>query len=593
MYGIPQNQIVDGYKLGHIGQYIEGTTSVLANATPRSDRLANVLREHFDGKMVNFGIEMVAQILFKQWEDTFFSQPKEEVMAAFSRRVKNYIGGDHGDQQIEAMGNLHDLGFLPVEIRALPEGAKVNMGVPVFTVRNTVPEFYWVTNYCETFLSTMYWPMANAATVTEQYYKTSAYWAEISGAPKEWVAIANHCFAGRGHRGQEDGLISGMAHLLFGIGTDTLWAIDGLEKFYGADSDKECIGVSVNAFEHATATQRIAYYRNNLGYNNFPLEAEVESLRDIFTRVYPTGIVSYVADSEDLFGLLETGLPLVKDEILARKPDSWGLCKTVFRPDSSPKTPLEVIVGDVDYVFEDMDDAQGMMQDFHTGMASEGCEGTHNCGDNSYESTVKVGDKYYSVVTRFEYNRHDKMYYYIDCYGDDGIPKFTEIEATAEMKGALQLLWETFGGTTNEKGLRLINPLVGLIYGEAIHPQMQWDIYSRMVAEGWCVSNVLMGTGSWGFLKDASRDSYSIAIKGTHSIVNGEGVSMQKNPKTAQGSKKSAKGLLRVTREGDDYKLWDNQTEEQALTGELEVIARNSKMIRQTVLAEIRESLQG
>jgi nicotinamide phosphoribosyltransferase len=510
MKNIPQNVIVDGYKLGHISQYINGTESVSANATPRSDRLANVLREHYDGKMVNFGIEMVTKILFQQWEDTFFSLPKEKVMKKFTRRVKNYLGPDHGDEQIAAMAALHDLQYLPVEVRALPEGCKVNMGIPVFTVRNTVPEFYWVTNYCETFLSCMYWPMANAATVTEQYFKTSKFWAEKCGAPTEWLAIANHCFAGRGHRGQEDSMISAMAHLLFGIGTDTLWAIDGIEEYYNGDSDKECLGVSVNAFEHATATQRIAYYRKNLGYNEFPLQAEVESLRDVYTNLYPTGIVSYVADSEDFFGLMETGLPMVKDEILARQPDSFGLCKAVFRPDSSPKTPLEVICGDPDGA------------------------------------------------------------------------------SAAERKGALWLLWDTFGGTTNDEGLRILNPKVGLIYGEAITPQMQWNIYETMVSQGWCVSNVLMGTGSWGFLKDASRDSFSIAIKGTHSIVNGEGVSMQKNPKTALGAKKSACGLLRVSREGSEYRLWENQTEEEALTGELAIIARDSKMVRETPWAEIR-----
>jgi nicotinamide phosphoribosyltransferase len=254
---------------------------------------------------------------------------------------------------------------------------------------------------------------------------------------------------------------------------------------------------------------------------------------------------------------------------------------------------LEVIVGDVDYIFKDMDEAEAYMEDIHYSEASKDCEGSHNMGDESYTSTVKVGDKYYTVTTRFEYNRHDKQYYYIDCYGDnDGIPKFVETEVTAEMKGALQLLWETFGGTTSENGLKVLNPKVGLIYGEAINPQLQWEIYEAMYAQGWCVSNVLMGTGSWGFLKDASRDSFSIAIKGTHSIINGEGVSMQKNPKTAKGAKKSAKGLLRVTREGNEYKLWDNQTEEQALTGELAVIGRNSKMIRETPYGEIRERAQ-
>jgi hypothetical protein len=75
---------------------------------------------------------------------------------------------------------------------------------------------------------------------------------------------------------------------------------------------------------------------------------------------------------------------------------------------------------------------------------------------------------------------------------------------------------------------------------------MQTKIYSRMKEQGFCVSNVLFGVGSWAFLQDSSRDSYSFAIKGSNSIVNGEELSMQKTPKTAASSKTSLKLLHAV-----------------------------------------------
>jgi nicotinamide phosphoribosyltransferase len=515
MSKIQQSSVVDGYKLGHIDQYIKGTGKVYANMTPRSDKLARCLRQYFDGRMVFFGAQKAVKELKSLWDETFFSKPKEQVIKQYTRRIKTYLGSDYGDNQIEALAKLHDLGYLPLEIKTLPEGSLVDMGVATITISNTHPDFYWLTNYCETYLSCSVWHMCNAASLSREYYKTSKRWSEITGADPFYAEIANHCFAARGHRGMQDAMDSGMAHLLFSVGTDTLWAIDGLEHYYNADCEKELIGCSVSAFEHATATQRIAYYRQELGYNNYPLQAETESLRDIVTNLYPRGIVSYVADSEDYYGVLSEVLPRIKDEILARKPDSNGLVKFVVRPDSSPKTPLEVIVG------------------------------------------------------------------------DDDAPK-----GSPENLGTLQLLWNTFGGTINEKGFKVLNPKVGMIYGEAIDIELHDKIHSEMVKRGWCVSNCLYGVGSWGFLDRSSRDSFSQALKGTHSVVNDKDVSMQKNPKTAVGSKKSACGLLRIEKENGKFVQYDKQTVEQEQQGLLETVFLDGKLVKETSLSEIRNLIR-
>ena len=510
MYKIPQQHVVDGYKLDHISQYVDSTEYVYSNMTPRSDKLARVLRNYFDGKMVFFGLQKALIELKDGWDQTFFNKPKEEVIKKYSRRIKNYVGSDYGDTQTQALSKLHDLGYLPLKIKALPEGSFVNMGIPTISITNTNPDFYWLTNYCETYLSCSVWHMCNAASLSREYFKTSKRYAEITGASDVWLGIANHCFAARGHRGMQDAMDSGMGHLLFSVGTDTLWSIDGMEEYYGANSDKELVACSVNAFEHATATQRIAYYRK-LGFTDNILDAEKESIKDICTRLYPKGIVSYVSDSEDYFGVIGKILPELKDVILSREEDSLGLCKFVVRPDSSPKTPLEII-----------------------------------CGD----------------------------------------PATTD---TYENKGTLQILWEEFGGTINEKGYKVINPKVGIIYGEAIDIELQDKIYETMVSQGWCVSNVLFGVGSWGYLDRSSRDSYSQALKGTDSIVNGEQISMQKNPKTALNSKKSAKGLLRVELEDGKYVLYDQQSPEQEQQGELQTVFKDGELLRKTTLSEIRQ----
>ena len=500
----PQNTKVDGYKLGHLDQYVKGTKYVSSNMTPRDDRLARVIRESFDGKMDYFGIQMLVIKLVSAWNESFFNRSKDSVMKAFKRRVKNYLGTPYGDNQIEAMGKLHDLGYLPLHIKTLPEGSRVNMKVPEFTVVNTHEDFQWLTNYCETYLSTNIWHTCNAASLSRQYASTSKKWGAITEAPDMWYGIANHCFAGRGHRGDEDGMQSGMGHLCYSVGSDTLWAIDGIEYYYGGDSDKELIACSVNAFEHATACQRIAYYRDILGFDSHPLAAETESIRDICENLYPKGIISYVSDSEDYYGVISKVALELKDVILGREVDEMGLCKFVFRPDSSPKTPFEVIMGDKDAPIN-----------------------------------------------------------------------------SPEHLGTLEVLWDIFGGTTkvaaNGKTYRMLNDKVGIIYGECITLELQDRVYAAMEAAGWCVSSVLFGTGSWGYLEGSSRDSFGKAIKGCHTKVDlGEAelthLSMQKNPKTASAFKKSAKGLLRVEEINSNFVLFDEQTPEQEEGGVLQTI---------------------
>ncbi len=559
MFKPPQANKVDGYKLGHIDQYVVGTKVVGSNLTPRSDRLAEVIAKYSDNKMIFIGIQVACIDMVASWQETFFDVEEDAAIRAYKRRVKNYLGEDHGGSQIKAMRKLHKLGYLPIQIKALREGSRVNMGIPVFTVRNTHADFYWLTNYLETYLSDMVWPMCNAASIADLYLRGSKEWAKVTSAPEMWAGIANHCFAARGHRGDQDAMMSGMSHLLVGnVGTDTLWAIDGIEHYYGADSDKELIGCSVNAFEHATATQRIAYYRNVLGFTAYG-EAEYQSVLDILTRLYPTGIVSYVADSEDYFFFMEKTLPRLMHAIEARTADANGLCKFVIRPDSSPKTPAEIVMGD------------------------------HLVTKTTPDSTTTAE----AASKGFEWIRHGEYYYQIQ---HNQLVAVNYEDVPAEVKGSLELMSDAAGCKILDSGYAAINEKLGLIYGEAITPEMQDTIYSMMVDAGWCVSNILMGVGSWGFLKNSSRDTYGIAIKGTNSIVELEGIdvpiSMQKTPKTAMGSKKSAIGLLRVEFEDGKFVLYEDQTPEQEEQGLLQTILLNGELINPNTRQSILDQLE-
>lgn len=336
--------ITDGYKLGHPSQYVKGTESVTANFTPRSAQYARVTEFGKTDKMVWIGISYACQeYLINVWNDTFFSKPKEKVIARYVARIERYLGPGQGKAAIKMMEDIHDLGYLPLRIKALPEGSRVNPGIPVFTITNSIKDSNWDTtfhalvNYVETVLSTTIWPMCNSASLVEQYYLLAKYFGELTGAsPEYWLPFAAHNFALRGHRGVEDGVMSAFGHSMFFNGTDSFIVEDFIDEYYPTEGGR-VFASSVNATEHATVCQRIAFHNGD----------EQVALKEFITEVYPDGIISYVADADKYWNVVTVIVPALKDVILARKPRADGQPAVLtLRPDSSPKTPYEIIMGD-------------------------------------------------------------------------------------------------------------------------------------------------------------------------------------------------------------------------------------------------------
>ncbi|RYY66357.1 MAG: nicotinate phosphoribosyltransferase, partial [Chitinophagaceae bacterium] len=235
----------DGYKVGHKFQYPQGTTLVYSNLTPRKARNPEM------ETVVFFGLQyFIKEYLQNQFKDQFFGLPKNEVLNAYARRINNYLGKDA--VTFDHIADLHDLGYLPLEIKAIPEGTPVPMKVPVLTIRNTEPAFFWLTNMLETIMSDILWKPCTSASTAFEYLKTfTKYARETVGADDSFIPWQGHDFSFRGMSGVEDAVMSGAAHLLSFAGTDTIPAIDFLEEYYQADCEKELIGGSVAATEHS------------------------------------------------------------------------------------------------------------------------------------------------------------------------------------------------------------------------------------------------------------------------------------------------------------------------------------------------------
>jgi nicotinamide phosphoribosyltransferase len=310
---------IDWYKADHRRQYPNGTTLVFSNFTPRSSRLEGV------DSVVFFGLQyFIKEYLVRQWNENFFSRPVEEVVTKYKRRVDNALGKDA--VPMDHIRELHALGYLPIRILALPEGTRVPIGVPPVVIHSTHESGFWLPNYLETILSCTLWQACTSATIAREYRKEFVRAATETGADAGFTLFQGHDFSFRGMSSLESACLSGAGHLLSFAGTDTVPAIEFLEQYYHADSDKELVGVSVPATEHSVMC---------MGTQS----GEIETFRRLF-KLYPAGILSVVSDTWDYWGVLTDILPQLKGEILARNG------KLVIRPDSSPKTPLEIICGD-------------------------------------------------------------------------------------------------------------------------------------------------------------------------------------------------------------------------------------------------------
>jgi nicotinamide phosphoribosyltransferase len=287
---------------------------VYSNFTPRSNKYAPKGCD----QVVSFGQQLVMKQIHEAFATEFFAKPKQEVCGEMKRELSMYLGTDYDVSHFEA---LHDLGYLPIHARAIPEGTLVPIKVPVLTIYNTHPDFYWITNYLETIISNMLWKPMTSATIAHTYRKVLTSWMEKTDKERAWfIDWQGHDFSMRGMDSVDAVISSGLGHLASFSGTDSLPAIYGARKFYG---ETGVVGGSVNATEHSVMCAG-------------GKEDEVETFRRLLAT-YPTGILSVVSDTWDLWKVCTEHVVTLKDEILARDG------KLVIRPDSGD--PVDILCG--------------------------------------------------------------------------------------------------------------------------------------------------------------------------------------------------------------------------------------------------------
>jgi nicotinamide phosphoribosyltransferase len=304
--------------------------------------------------------------------------------------------------------------------------------------------------------------------------------------------------------------------------------------------------------------------------------AEMLAIRDTMKK-YPTGILSIVSDSFNLWDVCKPKgiLEFLKEDIMNRDG------KLVIRPDSGD--PVDILCGSVTLNYDTLDQAKN---DFNDDLYEST---VHGEPEYTIDTTriVNVTGTYYKLTEDTDWNRYDKQYYFIE----ELIIEAEEVEAKPEYVGVIELLWNTFGGTTNGQGYKLLDSHIGAIYGDSITLDRADTICNRLAAKGFASTNVVLGIGSYS-MGYATRDNQGGAVKATHVVVNGVDRDIFKDPVTDDGTKKSARGYLHVyAKDSLTYGLKDKCSRELEQTGLLTTVYTNGELVKTTTLTEIREKI--
>lgn len=367
----------------------------------------------------------------------------------------------------------HCGGKLPLKICAIPEGYLTNNGTVLMTIENTDHNCYWLTNFVETLLLKIWYPIT-IATQSFNIKKDVLNALEKSGDPSG-INYKCHDFGFRGVSSEETAGIGSASHLLNFMGTDTVAGIKLLMDYYNA----EMCGFSIPATEHSIMC-------------SFGREHELEAMENVLNQ-YPSGLVACVSDTYDIYSACENlwGTKL-KEKILKRD----GCL--VIRPDS--------------------------------------------------------GD-FFEVV-----------------------PK------------VLQILWNKFGGTTNEKGFKVLDPHIRVIQGDGMNPDTIRELYNHIINLGWSADNIAVGSGG-GLLQKVDRDIQKFAIKASAGLLDNEWIDIFKEPITDPGKRSKTGRFQTVVRDGKIYTV-DYTFNQPGATNILQTVFLNGKITKFYSLNEIKENIE-
>ena len=239
---------------------------------------------------------------------------------AVARKAKLH-GVEFNKEGWERIVNVHD-GYLPVVIKALPEGYVVAPKNVMMTIENTDPELPWISSYLETLILKVWYPIT-VASKSKAVKKIIQRYHEMTMDNMDALNFSYHNFGDRGSSSTETAEIGGMAHLTQFLGTDNFSSLFLVEHFY----DEECAGFSIAASEHSTVTAEGAGQEGEKRM----FERYLERSKDRGAKM-----IACVMDSYDLYEAVEFVTTELKEKIQSPEYPKW-----IIRPDSG--NPIDVL----------------------------------------------------------------------------------------------------------------------------------------------------------------------------------------------------------------------------------------------------------
>jgi nicotinamide phosphoribosyltransferase len=499
----------DFYKLSHVAFY-KDVTGTYATFTPRTSRRPGI------DKMVVFGIQAFVKNVNDYFNTKFFNLSEDEAVGkfiSFNTKTGNVVS----DIFVNKLRELHQLGYLPIKIKALKEGSVISHNTPFATIRSTDENSFWVAQWLETWFSNEVWKGCTSATTSYYYRQILNKYNKIT-SDIEWIKNWQcHDFSARGMSGWFDASLSGAGHCLSFTGSDTCSVVDFVDYYYPGDNG--LILSSVSASEHSIQQAFLD-----------PETSDTDECDYNYTQntldAFPTGIVSQVCDGYDFWRFIEKILPQFKNQIMTREG------KFVVRPDSSPKTPFEIIVGDSE-----------------APAGSPENKGLVECLYEIFGGTI-----------------NSKGYIDVD-------PHIGNIYGDA----ISMIIWEKILSGLEAKGFSSNNVVVGV--GSASFTGYGGGLYEVENSKPYGIS----------------RDTHGMALKET-AVASGFGEKQvwrptYKDPKTDNSGKKSHRGFIKIEQIGLDFIVHQNVTKEEENEGALGLVYENGVIHRHQSFADVRAEL--
>ena len=565
--------LTDFYKLTHILQYRPELRELTSYLTPRGSRLKGI------DKVVFFGLSSyVHSYIVENFRENFFRRNFEYCECEIREVLELGLGytDEMIDKTIEHFKALHSLGYLPVEINAVPEGTLVPMGVPCLEIKSTNPEFFWVGQALEASLSAAIWHPIVSATIAREYRKIArgAFFATVENGIDERTAMCD--FSMRGQESNESAVNASVAWLTSMWNSSTVSARKHIQNVYG-----KCDGNvrGLTSTEHSVMTSHACLDGGD----------EVPTFKYLFD-LYKNVSFAAVCDSYDFWNVLTNILPNnFMEEINER--GKRGVFIGV-RHDSAE--PVDALCGTVPVLHADSIKRavkripKEMIED-RTKIERFALTFTEEEANNLWEQGFREGDLVAVMYDGMEYLvriRAVEHLHSIDETVDENCPimwasgVLQNRSRTWEEKGMVETMYEIFGGSVNSKGFKVLNPGIKAVYGDSITITRAKKIYNRLAIKGFAANNVSLGVGSFSFqalenedgsLSPFTRDTASIAIKCTHSkYVDEYGTVCERHVyKDPRGwsQKKSQRGLCQIYFDENGELTYKDELYERDLVG--------------------------